>query len=78
LPPVLLRAILRYIARTPARIALLQAEDMLGQELQANLPGTVDEHPNWRRKLLLEQEQWQDDEACRMACETMASERPTQ
>uniref|UniRef100_UPI00131F30D2 hypothetical protein n=1 Tax=Mycobacterium tuberculosis TaxID=1773 RepID=UPI00131F30D2 len=26
-------------------------EDALGLEEQANLPGTIKEHPNWRRRL---------------------------
>jgi 4-alpha-glucanotransferase len=26
-------------------------EDALGTAEQVNLPGTVDEHPNWRRRL---------------------------
>ena len=30
---------------------ILLVEDALGAEEQANLPGTLDEHPNWRRKL---------------------------
>jgi len=25
-------------------------EDVLGMEDQPNIPGTIDEHPNWRRK----------------------------
>lgn len=75
LPPSLLRAVLRYVARTPSRIALVQAEDMLGQLEQANLPGTVDEHPNWRRKLRLELERWQDDADCRAVADCMTAER---
>jgi (1->4)-alpha-D-glucan 1-alpha-D-glucosylmutase len=75
LTPALLRAVLHYIARTPSRIALVQAEDMLGQEEQANLPGTVNEHPNWRRKLSLELEQWQGNENCQATGAAMALER---
>lgn len=41
----------RFLARTPARLVAVQAEDILGLEEQANLPGTVHEHPNWRRRL---------------------------
>jgi 4-alpha-glucanotransferase len=26
-------------------------EDALGLDQQPNLPGTVDEHPNWRRRM---------------------------
>ena len=29
----------------------LQLEDALGAIEQANLPGTIDQHPNWRRRL---------------------------
>jgi 4-alpha-glucanotransferase len=28
----------------------VQLDDALGITEQANLPGTIDEHPNWRRK----------------------------
>jgi 4-alpha-glucanotransferase len=33
---------------------LVQLEDLAGQIEQMNLPGTVDEHPNWRRKLRMD------------------------
>jgi 4-alpha-glucanotransferase len=40
-----------YLAETPSLLMLVQAEDVL-EELEApNLPGTIDEHPNWRRRL---------------------------
>ncbi|HEX9627877.1 MAG TPA: malto-oligosyltrehalose synthase [Acidiferrobacterales bacterium] len=52
--PQLARAIHRYVARAPARIMLVQLEDVLGQWRQVNLPGTTDERPNWRLKLDLE------------------------
>ena len=29
----------------------LPVEDALGLQEQPNLPGTMDEHPNWRRRL---------------------------
>ena len=44
-------AVYRFLGRSPARLVLLQVEDALGELEQANLPGTVDQHPNWRRKL---------------------------
>jgi (1->4)-alpha-D-glucan 1-alpha-D-glucosylmutase len=40
-----------FLARSPAFVMMVQLEDALGVTEQANLPGTVDEHPNWRRKL---------------------------
>ncbi len=44
-------AALRFVARSPALLALLPTEDALGLREQPNLPGTTDSHPNWRRRL---------------------------
>jgi 4-alpha-glucanotransferase len=41
----------RYLARSPARIVMLQLEDALGERTPVNIPGTNLEYPNWRRKL---------------------------
>jgi len=41
----------RALAATPARLVAVQAEDVLECVEQANLPGTVTSHPNWRRRL---------------------------
>jgi 4-alpha-glucanotransferase len=43
-------AILIYLARSRARLMLIQLEDVVGEGEQANLPGTIDAHPNWRRR----------------------------
>ncbi|MBB4221670.1 malto-oligosyltrehalose synthase [Variovorax guangxiensis] len=40
-----------FLARTPSALMMVQLEDVAGTVEQANMPGTVDEHPNWRRKL---------------------------
>jgi 4-alpha-glucanotransferase len=40
-----------YLARTPAWLVLANVEDVLGERAQTNVPGTVDQHPNWSRKL---------------------------
>lgn len=42
---------LAFVAHSPAPLALLPAEDALGLEEQPNLPGVVEDHPNWRRRL---------------------------
>ncbi len=47
-----------FLARTRARLVALQAEDLMGLEPQPNLPGTVDEHPNWRRRLGVDPGGW--------------------
>ncbi len=47
----LIAAIHHYLARTPCRLMTVSLEDCIGQVEQMNLPGTVLEHPNWRRRL---------------------------
>jgi len=51
LTPELCIAVQRFLARTPAALMVMQAEDVYGVTEQVNLPGTTDAHPNWRRKL---------------------------
>ena len=43
--------ILTYLARSRARLMLIQLEDVVAEGEQANLPGTIDAHPNWRRRM---------------------------
>jgi 4-alpha-glucanotransferase len=43
-------AAIRFVAGTPSELALIPLEDMLGLVDQPNLPGTITEHPNWRRR----------------------------
>jgi 4-alpha-glucanotransferase len=53
-------------------------EDLLGQVEQPNLPGTVMEHPNWRRRLAVSADSVLDDEAVARRIEFVAAERPRQ
>jgi 4-alpha-glucanotransferase len=48
--PPLMEAI-RYIGKAACPLAILPMEDALNMPEQPNLPGTIDEHPNWRRRL---------------------------
>jgi 4-alpha-glucanotransferase len=41
---------LGFVARAPAPLTLVPLEDALGVADQPNMPGTIDEHPNWRRR----------------------------
>lgn len=43
-------AAVKFIAQTPSRLALLPLEDALALDDQPNLPATIDEQPNWRRR----------------------------
>jgi (1->4)-alpha-D-glucan 1-alpha-D-glucosylmutase len=47
----LARAIHLFLAAARARILSIQLDDILGELDQINMPGTVHEYPNWRRKL---------------------------
>lgn len=40
-----------YLGRAASRLALLPLEDALGIMEQPNIPGTVEQHPNWRRRM---------------------------
>ena len=40
-----------FLARTSSRLLVLSLEDLLGIADQPNIPGTVNEHPNWRQRL---------------------------
>jgi 4-alpha-glucanotransferase len=46
-----LYAVTGFLARTKSRLSTISLEDILGLLDQPNIPGTVDEHPNWRRRL---------------------------
>ncbi|MGH8779600.1 4-alpha-glucanotransferase [Paraburkholderia sp.] len=44
---------LAFVAATPAPLVAYPLEDLLALADQPNLPGSIDEHPNWRRRLAL-------------------------
>lgn len=50
-PQAVVDAAIAFIGRTPCPIAILPLEDIVGLVEQPNLPGTIDEHPNWRRRM---------------------------
>jgi 4-alpha-glucanotransferase len=46
-----LYAIAAFLSRTSSRLLAISLEDLLGVIDQPNIPGTVNEHPNWRQRL---------------------------
>ncbi|QHO74373.1 4-alpha-glucanotransferase [Bradyrhizobium sp. CCBAU 051011] len=46
-----LYSVANFLARTKSRLLAVSLEDLLGVVDQPNIPGTVNEHPNWRRRL---------------------------
>jgi 4-alpha-glucanotransferase len=75
LPWSVVLALHRLLARSPARIVVMQLEDALGVVEQPNLPGTIDEHPNWRRKLAVPLEALADEPRVRALLAALRAER---
>ncbi len=74
--PDLMRAVHAYLARTQAKVLMVQLEDVLGVLDQVNVPGTTEQYPNWRRKLPVELERWPGDERFPALCAAIAAQRP--
>ncbi|MEW6982412.1 4-alpha-glucanotransferase [Colwelliaceae bacterium 6471] len=55
-------AVQKFLAQAPSFLQLIPLEDALEIEEQVNIPGTIDEHPNWSQKLPVTLEElWQTD-----------------
>jgi 4-alpha-glucanotransferase len=52
---------LAFVGDTPSPLVMVPLEDVLALAEQPNIPGTIDEHPNWRRRLPLEIDAMFDD-----------------
>jgi glycogen operon protein len=50
MPVAFAAAVHAFVAATPALLALVQADDLAGETVAVNLPGTDRERPNWRRR----------------------------
>ena len=44
-------SVVSFLARTKSRLLTISLEDLLGVIDQPNIPGTVNEHPNWRQRV---------------------------
>src|SRR6202012_6001255 len=56
---------LAFVAATPGPLVTFPLEDLLAQVEQPNLPGSIDEHPNWRRRVSVPiEELFEDDTFC--------------
>ncbi len=47
-------AVHRLLAQASSQLVAVQLDDALSSVAQQNLPGTIDEHPNWRRRCPVE------------------------
>jgi 4-alpha-glucanotransferase len=61
-----------FLARTPSRLVMIGLEDILGMHEPINIPGTVDQYPNWRRRLPLSLDQLADCQTLQRLARTFA------
>lgn len=64
------------LARTRSRLALVSPYDVTGEVRQPNLPGTVDQYPNWRLPLPLSLEELRADPRVRAVVAELRRHRP--
>ena len=69
------RSVVRYLRDTPCRLLVVAIEDALKMPDQVNVPGTVDEHPNWRRRLPVTLEDLQENKDLNGIAADLAGER---
>jgi 4-alpha-glucanotransferase len=69
-------AVQKYLAHAHSRIQLIPIEDALEIKEQVNIPGTIDEHPNWRQKLPVTVEQFTEVKSVAALANAMQTIRP--
>lgn len=75
LDDALLAAIHAFVSRTKAALALAQLDDLAGETVAVNLPGTDKERPNWRRRLAQAVDAVMDSPRAKAALAAMSGER---
>lgn len=67
-----LLAVAAFLAQTPSRLVAIALDDVMSVLEQINIPGTVDEHPNWQRRLPVALEDLEDHEGLRRVADVFA------
>jgi 4-alpha-glucanotransferase len=75
-PDPVVDAAIDFIAHAPGPLAIVPLEDIMGAVEQPNLPGTVDEHPNWRRRWSLPVDQMLHQPAAEKRLRILSTRRP--
>lgn len=65
------------LGRSRSRLVLISPYDVVGETRQPNLPGTVDQYPNWRIPLPRSLEELRDDPGVRTITDALRAARPT-
>ena len=65
----------RGLAQSPAALVSVQMDDVFGELEAQNLPGTINEHPNWQRRLSVPIEAMEQSTALRHISDVMSHAR---
>ena len=71
----LIQAVHGFLGRTNSLLTVLQLDDVTSEEEQINLPATLDENPNWRRRLSRTLEELASEPSLRTTARTMTEQR---
>ena len=66
----------KYLAASPSHLQLIPIEDALELTEQVNIPGTIDQHPNWLQKLPVSLEEFDQVESVKNITAAMNIARP--
>ena len=77
LSPAMNAAIHAFVAATPSLLDLVQADDLSGETVPVNLPGTDRERANWRRKISLDSEHIWDSATANLIIRAMQGQART-
>lgn len=69
-------AVQKYMAKAPSHIQLIPLEDTLEIVEQVNIPGTIDQHPNWRQKLPVTLDEFWQADSVKAIANAMQQARP--
>ena len=67
------RALHAFVGRTPCMLACASLDDAVGAAQRPNVPGTIDQHPNWRLPLPVSLEQIAADPIVRASLAPLAA-----
>ncbi|PZP56638.1 MAG: hypothetical protein DI586_02960 [Micavibrio aeruginosavorus] len=70
-----LNSILEKMAQSPAQHVIINMEDLWGEILPQNIPGTTNEYRNWSKKLSLPFEAWEANENIKQAFKILNKHR---
>lgn len=75
-PAPVVDAAVRQVARSACEVAIVAIEDLAGLEEAPNLPGTIAQHPNWRRRLPATTDALLGEPASARRLDVLRTERP--